>query len=329
MSRQDRLNWVADGSPFTLMRPAADLRDVLRRHGYTVYDLGDTGHLEHEPPEDHTPYSETGWPGTAKYGVGYAIDVMPPKAGQRSKIDGQVLPSLQQLGARMLADRNAGVGIGWLKYMNWEPEADWSGPCWHESWQPTYRRRSSSDRGHIHLSGLTGYETSTAGQGYDPVTRLREEEDPMAAISDADAKALIWRVEAIAAGRLAVAGGPTRGEAVAINQRAVTLEQKVNALAAVVAGVDEQTADRLRAEFAAIEAAAADRAAAQLAAMDVLRAELADDLATTAVPALVAAVRAQLGDVDQDVLTAAVTQALRDVAAQIAAPAAAAAPAAG
>lgn len=180
VGRQRRLNWAKDGSPFRLMAPARNLRDTLRGHGYTVYDIGNRAHLEADPPEDHTPYSATGYPGTATYGVGYALDVMPPAAGARSKIDGQPLPSLQQLGAQLLADRKANVGgIRWLKYMNWEPQANNSGPCYHESWEPTYARRSSTDRGHIHLSGLTGYETSTIGAGYDPVARIRGDGDDM------------------------------------------------------------------------------------------------------------------------------------------------------
>ena len=171
MSVADRLAWVARGSPFRLMTPAAALRDILRSHGYTVYDIGNKQHLEAEPPEDHTPYSETGYPGQAQYGVGYAIDIMPPAAGARSKIDNLPLPTLAQIGALLLADRRLGVsGISWLKYMNWEPG---DGNCWHESWQPNYARRASTDRGHIHLSGLTGFENSTVGAGYDPVARIR------------------------------------------------------------------------------------------------------------------------------------------------------------
>ncbi|WP_162959285.1 hypothetical protein [Micromonospora tulbaghiae] len=180
VGRQRRLNWVKDGSPFRLMTPARDLRDILRGHGYTVYDIGNRSHLEADPPEDHTPYSATGFPGKARYGVGYALDVMPPAAGARSKVDGLPLPSLQRIGAQLLADRKAGVGgIRWLKYMNWEPERNNGGPCWHESWEPTYARRSSTDRGHIHLSGLTGYETSTIAAGYDPVARIRGDDDDM------------------------------------------------------------------------------------------------------------------------------------------------------
>ncbi|MDG4792021.1 hypothetical protein O7626_40105 [Micromonospora sp. WMMD1102] len=194
MSKQDRLNWISRGSPFTLMRPAAKLRDRLRAHGYTVYDIGNREHLEHEPPEDHTPYSETGWPGKAKYGVGYAIDIMPPKSGARSKLTGQPLPSLQRLGAQMVADRNAGIpGIRWLKYMNWEPQRDNGGPCYQDSWKPNHARRSSSDRGHIHQSGATGFETSSIGDDYDPVARVSGEWDEMASkaeIKDALIEAL-------------------------------------------------------------------------------------------------------------------------------------------
>lgn len=180
MARSDRLRWVDRGSPFRLMTPARDLRDVLRRHGYTVYDIGNQSHLEHEPPEDHTPYSETAYPGTSVYGVGYAIDIMPPAAGARSKVDGLPLPSLQKLGAQLVADRNAGVaGIKWLKYINWEPTRDNGGPCYQDSWKPTYVRRSSTDRGHIHMSGLTGFESSTIGAGYDPVARIRGGDDDM------------------------------------------------------------------------------------------------------------------------------------------------------
>ncbi|GLH94889.1 hypothetical protein [Phytohabitans aurantiacus] len=180
-----------------------------------------------------------------------------------------------------------------------------------------WRRRSySGDNPHNQHVHFSIRQSAAAEQDRRPWGLV--EEAIMPALSDDDQRALIWRVEAIGAGRLAVAGGPTRGEAVVINQRQVTMEQKLAALADVVAGVDEQTAARLRTEFAAIEAAAADRAAAQLAAMDVLRGELADDLATNAVPAIVAAVRAQLAGIDEAELTASITAALRGLAAQLA-----------
>ena len=188
MTAADRLRWIARGSPFRLMTPAAALRDILRSHGYTVYDIGNKQHLEAEPPEDHTPYSETGYPGRAQYGVGYAIDIMPPA--------GSDLPSLARVGAQLLADRRAGVaGISWLKYMNWEPG---DGSCWQDSWRPNYARRASTDRGHIHLSGLTGFENSTVGAGYDPVARIRGDE--MTPEQERMLRATNERVRAMAAG---------------------------------------------------------------------------------------------------------------------------------
>jgi len=227
MSEQDRLNWISRGSPYVLMRPLARLRDRLRAHGYTVYDIGNRAHLEHEPPEDHTPYSETGWPGDARYGVGYAIDIMPPAAGAKSKLTGKTLPTLQVLGAQMVKDRNAAVlGIAWLKYQNWEPERNNGGPCYKDAWRPTYRRTSSTDRGHIHQSGATGYETSSIGDDYDPVARVYGEDDEMA-LSDRDAERLIWRVDALVAGRPTVIGGPSVGERVIANERIIALAAAV------------------------------------------------------------------------------------------------------
>lgn len=161
MSRQDYERWKADGRPFTLMRPLRELRDVLRGHGYTVYDIGNDAHMLATPAEDHTPFSETGWPAAARYGIGYAIDVMPPKSSK--------LPTLAQLGARLHADRQSGR-IGWLKYMNWQPDGA-SGRCIQCAWKPDHRERSSSDRGHIHVSGRTGWETKSGG-GYDPVALI-------------------------------------------------------------------------------------------------------------------------------------------------------------
>jgi hypothetical protein len=158
MSAQHQL-WISRGSPFTLARPLARLRDRLRAAGYTVYDIGNEQHLDHQPPEDHTPYSETGWPGTSPYGVGTAIDVMPPPAGRG-------LPSLQTLGRRLFDDRQAGRA-GFIKYLNWGPVSD--GAAVQDRWMPGYIRRASSDTGHIHLSCRTDWVTSTAADSYNPL----------------------------------------------------------------------------------------------------------------------------------------------------------------
>lgn len=144
--------WVADGSPWHPATPVDELARTLRGHGYTVYVLGDRSHLTAKLPEDHAPYSHTPWPGPQPYPAVLAGDIMP----------GGPVP-LAVLGARLVADRQAGR-IPWLKYINW---TDASGQCWHDSWQPTYARRPSSDRGHIHFSVRTDYVTASTG-GYDP-----------------------------------------------------------------------------------------------------------------------------------------------------------------
>lgn len=155
-------SWRRDGSPWRAAQPIADLAATLRRHGYAVYIIGNESHLADATPEDHTPYSGTGWPHPNPYGFICALDIMPPsKPG---------LPSLSELGARIAADRNANVpGLGWLKYMNWTRS---DSRCVQDSWQGSHRTRSSGDRGHIHISARSdcvGQRTT-----YDPVARCRD-----------------------------------------------------------------------------------------------------------------------------------------------------------
>ena len=95
----------------------------------------------------------------------------------------------------------------------------------------------------------------------------------MAPISDADQRALIWRVEAIASGRAAVAGGPTKGEPVVLNVRLAAQEQRMTALTTAIGALDEEVAARLRTDFERIAADEATTLAAvqQAAAEDAVR----------------------------------------------------------
>ena len=170
MTSPQHAKWIRLGMQWHLARPLVALRDRLRTYGYTVYDLGDTRHLDHIPPEDHTPYSETGWPGTTPYGWVTAIDIMPPPNNS--------LPSLQALGGQIFGDREADLDeVSWLKYMNWGPVDDRHAV--HDQWQPNHVRSSSTDVGHIHLSSRSDVTQSTVGDSYDPVARLRGEDSEM------------------------------------------------------------------------------------------------------------------------------------------------------
>jgi len=132
--------------------------------GYTVYDFPNDAHLDAPKPEDHTYYSETGWPGSSPKWWRHAIDIMPPAAGSG-------LPPLQKVGQVLATDRNSGKA-GWLKYMNWPSTGDLSRAV-QNYWEDSTGQRPSSDTGHIHLSSTTGVETSSMWDSYDIAARLR------------------------------------------------------------------------------------------------------------------------------------------------------------
>lgn len=155
-------NWLTRGRPCKLSTPVADFSAYLHKHGYPVGTVGDARHMTHVPPEDHTPFSATGWPGHNTYGYVYAIDIMPPSPQSG-------LPSLARLAALMSADRNAGHVL-WIKYMNWTPAGK---SCVHESWQPKRAVRASDDVGHIHVSVCSNFTLSHIAATYDPIGRLK------------------------------------------------------------------------------------------------------------------------------------------------------------
>jgi hypothetical protein len=103
---------------------------------------------------------------------------MPPAPGQKSKLTGKPLPSLQALARQLYDDKQAGhPGAKFVKYINWEPEGNYTGPCYHDSWMPDHDRIASNDRGHIHISGRTDFYKSTASNSYDLVARTLGEDD--------------------------------------------------------------------------------------------------------------------------------------------------------
>lgn len=124
------------------------------------------------------------------------------------------------------------------------------------------------------------------------LVRAELEEDPMAALTADDQKALIWRVEALASGRTTVAGGPTAGEPVVANVRAVALEQKLGAVLTAVASVDDATAAALAAEFQQIDTAQADL----LAAVHDVDEAVVEAISAGTVEETAALLRAALGD---------------------------------
>jgi hypothetical protein len=163
VTSKGRQRWLNAGSPiYGIATPIDDLRICLNAYGYTVGTRPDQRHLMADPAEDHTWYSETGWPGAALLGWCYAGDVMPPPAGSG-------LPSAVELGEQFAADWAGGI-LPWLKYMN-RTLRDRS--VIHEARDPNYRRSASSDAGHDHLSCRTDFRLYRPATPYDPVARWR------------------------------------------------------------------------------------------------------------------------------------------------------------
>lgn len=161
--------WVKDGRDYTLIRPARAVQATLRGYGLTVYDYPNDAHLKASTPEDHTPFSATGWPGTNRKYNARALDVMPRNDTTAA------LRENAGIARQLIADRDAGVpGAMWIKYLNWTDE---KGVTRQERWtdasNPLKRTtRSSTDRGHIHISGRSDVDNDNRADGYDPVRRM-------------------------------------------------------------------------------------------------------------------------------------------------------------
>lgn len=155
--------WLAEGEPYTLMRPAKDVQRTLQSHGLVVFDYPDESHLQAVPPEDHTPFSATGWPKFSARWIAHAIDIMP-----RRNVPSWVANAENTaIARRLIADKRAGVpGAAWIKYINWTDE---NGKTWHTSWQPDERTVSSSDSGHVHVSGRSDMDDYVGAADYDPL----------------------------------------------------------------------------------------------------------------------------------------------------------------
>jgi hypothetical protein len=162
-SRQHQ-RWIDAGKPFRMSRPVGAVVNRLRAYGYTVGTIGNDAHLNAQPPEDHTLYSETGWPIASPYGTCNAGDLMPGPPN---------LPNWRDIMDQMVRDKKAGVlGAQFIKFVN--RELPGTTTCVQDSFKPNHAQRSSSDRGHGHFSGRSDMTDSSSADSYDPVARYIE-----------------------------------------------------------------------------------------------------------------------------------------------------------
>jgi hypothetical protein len=164
MATQAYFNWLKAGEPYQLAEWMADLVDTMEGHGYVVYHYPDDAHLTTNQPQDHAPFSFTGWPIDSPFGWGFGVDIMPKNGDARS---------LTALARQIIADKDAGVPeLAGLKYINWTDE---QGNVWQTSWKPTKATRPNTDKGHIHLSGRSD-SAHWRALGYDPIARMNGED---------------------------------------------------------------------------------------------------------------------------------------------------------
>lgn len=73
------LSWIDSGGQFELATPIAQYKAQLLAHGFDrgqVGTIGDPDHLQADRPQDHTPFSVTGWPLPSKYPYVHALDIL-------------------------------------------------------------------------------------------------------------------------------------------------------------------------------------------------------------------------------------------------------------
>jgi len=142
--------WVRDGRPIVPAQPVQDFVTTMKvgyPHANPLFSwYADEAHYLAEPPQDHTPYSVTGWPLANPYPYVFATDIMHrPDLG----VD------CFKLFAYWLAEARSGR-MPWLKYMIWQAKRY----DVRNSWQPV---GSSGHFDHIHLSARTDHRTTHLG----------------------------------------------------------------------------------------------------------------------------------------------------------------------
>lgn len=145
MTSPQHQRWINAGSHWRAAQPIAEYQRALEQTFHpdpiTIGTIGDTSHLDAEPPEDHTPYSETGWPVPTPYGVVTAIDYNGPGWESWARF--------------LIAERSAGRHP-WIKYINFQGK--------HYRWEPDLEVTPSSDwTGHVHVSIRSDWADRSTG----------------------------------------------------------------------------------------------------------------------------------------------------------------------
>lgn len=144
--------WVAAGRPLQPARPVRDVVDRMKvahpkaatKNLFSWY--ANDAHYQAVPPQDHTPFSATGWPGPSPRWWVFATDIMHrPDLG----VDCAVLFPY------WLGEAKAGRFPS-LKYIIWQAKLY----SVQNNWNP---QGNSDHYDHIHLSFRTDYQNTSLG----------------------------------------------------------------------------------------------------------------------------------------------------------------------
>lgn len=229
MATQAYVTWDRLGRPYKVARPIAYMVAYAKAHGVPwLGTLGsdDARHLQAPWPEDHCPFSFTGWP--------LALPLATPVDGERYWVCACDLGNEQGLGAAILRDARAGH-LPWLKYMNVAGR--------NYAYADGFRNGAPNADEHIHLSCFSD-DLLTDITGYDPLGV-----EDMALSDDPDFQALKQRVyhthvldsDKIPLG-LKDSAGKERVETNVPKAQRVALEKRVTALSADIAELKSRPA---------------------------------------------------------------------------------------
>jgi hypothetical protein len=142
--------WDSLGRPLEPARPIRDIVERMKvaypRAASTFSWYANESHYTAEPPQDHTPFSATGWPQVSPQWWVFATDIMHrPDLG----VDCNVLFNY------WIAEARAGR-MPWLKYMIWQAKLY----DVRNGWRP---QANSGHFDHIHLSVRTDFKDRGLG----------------------------------------------------------------------------------------------------------------------------------------------------------------------
>lgn len=152
MTSVQHQHWIDSGGHWSPAVPIAELAGAIvatfNPPADTLGTIGDEAHLDAEPPEDHTPYSETGWPEPTPKGIVTALDYNGP--GWESVFE------------HLINERHAGH-MPWIKYINFRGI--------HHRWEPDYQATTSTDwKGHGHVSICSDWCSRSTGLTVEQLT---------------------------------------------------------------------------------------------------------------------------------------------------------------